>query len=92
MLAALICGGVFYARRRRRMKNAENGHRRADSLNAFVASGATLPGVPPRVFSTSDSRLDPRIMVETRRQSAGSIFADNQDYSRRILKVANPDD
>lgn len=91
-LVAILGGALFYCRRRRRAKNAENGHARAESLNAFVASGGTLPGIPQRKVSITDSRLDPRIMVQTRRQSAGSVFADNQDYSRRILKVANPDD
>lgn len=92
---------LFYLRRRRRMKNAENGHRRADSLNAFVASGAHTPGsavpsfgslagkVPPA--NVDDTRLDPRIMQETRRISGASFLADNEDYSRRILKVTNPD-
>lgn len=87
LLAAIIVFMIFYQRRRRRLKNAENGHARADSLNAFVAQGGTLPGVP----LANDTRLDPRIMTE-KRQSTGSVFADNEDYSRRILKVANPSD
>jgi len=36
-----------------------------------------------------DQRLDP-VLLQQRRLSDGSI-ADNQDYSRRILKVTNPD-
>lgn len=87
LLVAIIVFMIFYQRRRRRLKNAENGHARADSLNAFVAQGGTLPGVP----LANDTRLDPRIMTE-KRQSTGSVFADNEDYSRRILKVANPSD
>jgi len=44
----------------------------------------------PRLSTMNDSRLDPRVMTE-KRQSGVSVFADNQDYSRRILQVANPD-
>ena len=41
----------------------------------------------PSSTSVTDSRLEPSVMFQ-RRMSDGSI-ADNQDYSRRILKV-NP--
>jgi len=44
----------------------------------------------PRLSTLNDSRLDPRVLNE-KRKSGVSIFADNEDYSRRILKVTNPD-
>lgn len=96
VFAGVIAGVIFYLRRRRRMKNAENGHRRADSLNAFVASGAHMPGSLAGRMQTpsvaiNDTRLDPWVMKENRRESGGSFLADSQDYSRRILKVTNPD-
>ena len=80
-LAAIIGGSVYYVKRRNR-ESQSNGHRRNTSLNAFT------PGAGIR-RQVSDSRLDPA-MVEKRR-SGGSVFADNVDYSRRILKVTNPD-
>ncbi len=83
-LLAIIAGGIFYMRKRRRAVETIS-HRRNASLHAFAAQA----GSGGR--STNDTRLDPRIMVE-RRHSGGSVFADNQDYSRRILQVANPDD
>lgn len=36
----------------------------------------------------SDARLDPEA---GRRNSVGSFMDDSQDYSRKILRVANPD-
>lgn len=81
VLAAIIGGSVYYVQRKNRESHF-NGHRRNTSLNAFT------PGAGMR-RQVSDSRLDPA-MVEKRR-SGGSVFADNVDYSRRILKVTNPD-
>ncbi len=51
------------------------------------ASTYTVGGKPTNRSSMSDSRLEPSVMLQ-RRQSDGSI-ADNQDYSRRILKVSS---
>jgi len=51
------------------------------------ASTYTAGGKPTNRSSMSDSRLEPSVMLQ-RRQSDGSI-ADNQDYSRRILKVSS---
>jgi len=80
-LAAIIGGSIFYIRRRNR-ESQSSGHRRNTSVNTCT----TGAGMRRQV---SDSRLDPA-MVEKRR-SGGSVFADNVDYSRRILKVINPD-
>jgi cell wall integrity and stress response component len=77
-LAAII-GGVWFFLRRRRQKQAENDYRRnAAGVNDFINGGKTSAS------SMNDSRIDPSFM--DRRQSNGSI-ADNEDYSRRILKV-----
>ncbi|KAH6637613.1 hypothetical protein C7974DRAFT_144866 [Boeremia exigua] len=79
-LAAII-GGVWFFLRRRRQHQAEEDYRRnAAGVNDFINGGKTSAS------SVNDSRIDPSFM--DRRQSNGSI-ADNEDYSRRILKVTN---
>jgi cell wall integrity and stress response component len=78
---AAIIGGVWFFLRRRRQQQAEDDYRRnAANVNSFVNGGKTSAS------SMNDSRLDPSFV--DRRQSNGSI-ADNEDYSRRILKVTN---
>ncbi|KAL9031496.1 MAG: hypothetical protein Q9196_000475 [Gyalolechia fulgens] len=79
-----LAGGLFFFlrnRKRRAMAEAYQGN----SANPFETESKP----PPSSCSMSDSRLEPSVMMQ-RRQSDGSI-ADNQDYSRRILKVTNPD-
>ena len=78
-LAAIIAGVVLFLRRKRRQEVEEEYRRRAD-INSFTAGGK------PHTSNSSmtDSRLDPEFY--NRRASNGSI-ADNEDYSRRILKV-----
>jgi cell wall integrity and stress response component len=79
-LAAILLG-VWFLMRRRRQKQAEDDYRRnAANVNAFVNGGK----LHTSNSSMNDSRLDPSFV--DRRQSNGSI-ADNEDYSRRILKV-----
>jgi cell wall integrity and stress response component len=76
-----IVGGVWFFMRRRRQKQAEESYRRnAANVDSFVAGGK----LHTSNSSMNDSRIDPSFM--DRRQSNGSI-ADNEDYSRRILKV-----
>jgi len=78
---AAIVGGVWFFLRRRRQKQAEADYRRnAAGVNDFINGGKT------GASSINDTRIDPSFM--DRRQSNGSI-ADNEDYSRRILKVTN---
>ncbi|KAL9126534.1 MAG: hypothetical protein Q9217_004438 [Psora testacea] len=79
-----IAGGLFFYLRNRKRKALEKEYRQ----NA-AGSYNTLKPSPSSAGSASDSRLEPSVMMQ-RRQSDGSI-ADNQDYSRRILKVTNPD-
>ncbi|KAI1377928.1 hypothetical protein F4677DRAFT_443846 [Hypoxylon crocopeplum] len=81
-LSAII-GGVFFWMRRKRNAEIEEEHRRNAAVNAFISGGK--PPSSSGGLSMSDSRLDP---VMNRRMSDGSI-ADNQDYSRRILRVTN---
>lgn len=83
VIAALI-GGAFFYMRRKRNAEIEEEHRRNAAVNAFI-SGAKPPGSSGNV-SMSDSRLEPGLAH--RRLSDGSI-ADNQDYSRKILRVTN---
>ena len=81
VLAAALGGGYLYMRRRRN-REIEEEHRRNAAVSAFI-------GKPPGSsggMSMTDSRMDP--VLAHRRMSDGSI-ADNQDYSRRILRVTN---
>lgn len=81
VLAAALGGGYLFMRRKRN-KEIEEEHRRNAAVNAFI-------GKPPGSsggMSMTDSRMDP--VLAHRRMSDGSI-ADNQDYSRRILRVTN---
>src|SRR5436190_10416405 len=75
-----IIGGVFFFLKYKKRKAVEDEYRRNAAISSFVAGGKPAPS-----GSMSDSRLDPSIMSH-RRQSNGSI-ADDQDFSRRILKV-----
>ncbi|KAK8243582.1 hypothetical protein IWZ00DRAFT_178194 [Phyllosticta capitalensis] len=81
VLTAII-GGVLLFLRHKKRKEIEEEVRQRHSVNNFVAGGKA-PGT-----SMNDTILDPAF---ARRMSNGSV-ADNQDYSRRILQVRNPDD
>ncbi|RPA80795.1 hypothetical protein BJ508DRAFT_307225 [Ascobolus immersus RN42] len=70
-LAAMIGGGILFYKRRKQQK-VEEEYRRTLAVQSF--------GKKPE----ADHRLEP-VMLQ-RRASDGSI-ADNEDYSRRILKV-----
>lgn len=79
-----VLGGLFFFLRRRRNREIEEEHRRNAAVNAFI-NGAKPPGSSGG-YSMTDARLDP--VMAQRRVSNGSI-ADNEDYSRRILRVTN---
>ncbi|RYC57280.1 hypothetical protein CHU98_g8925 [Xylaria longipes] len=82
VVSAIVAGAYFYFRRKRNSEMEEEQRRNA-AVNAFISGGK-----PPRSsggVSIADSRMDP---IMNRRMSDGSI-ADNQDYSRRILRVTN---
>jgi cell wall integrity and stress response component len=82
-LSAII-GGTFLWLRHKKRAEAEK-ERQENAVASFMEAGRK-----PQTSqsSLSDSRLDPDIL--SRRQSDGSI-ADNQDFSRRILQITNPD-
>ncbi|KAG5924656.1 hypothetical protein E4U42_004573 [Claviceps africana] len=82
--AAAIIGGVLFFFKRKRNSEIEEEHRRNAAVNAFI-SGSKPPSSHGSI-SMTDSRLDP--VIAHRRMSDGSI-ADNEDYSRRILRVTN---
>lgn len=75
-----VIGGLFYYLRNRKRRALEDNHQHHSAISAATR------GQPTSISSMSDSRLEPSVMMQ-RRQSDGSI-ADNQDYSRRILKVS----
>lgn len=76
--------GIWFFMRRRRNSEIEEEHRRNAAVNAFI-SGSKPPSSSGSI-SMTDSRLDP--VMAHRRMSDGSI-ADDQDYSRKILRVTN---
>lgn len=84
VVMAAIIGALFFVVRRKRNAEIEEEHRRNAAVNAFI-NGSKPPGSSGSI-SMTDSRLDP--VMAHRRMSDGSI-ADNQDYSRRILRVTN---
>ncbi|KAL2687642.1 hypothetical protein Neosp_005204 [[Neocosmospora] mangrovei] len=84
VVVGAIAGGAIFFVRRRRNAEIEEEHRRNAAVNAFI-NGSKPPGSSGSI-SMTDSRLDP--VMAHRRLSDGSI-ADNQDYSRRILRVTN---
>jgi len=79
-----IAGGAFFFVRHRRRRQVEEEYRRNAAVSSFMNS---KPPTSSGAGSLTDTRLDPAVMAQ-RRMSDGSI-ADNQDYSRRILKVTN---
>lgn len=79
-----LLGAAFFTMRRRRNAEIEEEHRRNAAVNAFI-NGSKPPSTSGSI-SMTDSRLDP--VLAHRRLSDGSI-ADNEDYSRRILRVTN---
>lgn len=81
--AGALIGGIFFYIRRKRNAEIEEEHRRNAAVNAFI-SGSKPPSSSGSV-SMTDARLDP--VMAHRRMSDGSI-ADNEDYSRRILRVS----
>lgn len=78
-----IAGGLFLFLRRRKRRALEEDYQK-NPVNPFETEAESKP--PASSHSVSDSRLEPSVMMQ-RRQSDGSI-ADNQDYSRRILKAS----
>ncbi|KAH0401446.1 hypothetical protein KCU89_g4153, partial [Aureobasidium melanogenum] len=82
VVVAALFGAAFFFWRRKQRRETETGHQQ---LNDYSSSAQK-----PMAFRPApgpDSRIDPDAMA-SRRMSDGSI-ADNEDYSRRILKVTN---
>lgn len=78
-------GGLFWYLKKKRNQEIEEEHRRNAAVSAFI-NGSNPPDSSHGSISMTDSRLDP--VMAQRRLSDGSI-ADNQDYSRKILRVTN---
>lgn len=89
---AAIAGGAFFFVRYRRRKAIEEDARTNQVSNFMSGARPAIPAIPAvkRSPSGPDSRFDSEAMAH-HRFSDGSI-ADNEDFSRRILKVTNPDD
>ncbi|KAK2591604.1 hypothetical protein QQS21_010701 [Conoideocrella luteorostrata] len=84
VVAGAAIAGIIFFMRRKRNSQIEEEHRRNAAVNAFI-SGSKPPSSHGSI-SMTDSRLDP--VLAHRRMSDGSI-ADNEDYSRKILRVTN---
>lgn len=84
VVVAGVCFGLWFYMRRKRNNEIEEEYRRNAAVNAFI-SGSKPPSSSGSI-SMTDSRLDP--VMAHRRMSDGSI-ADNEDYSRKILRVTN---
>ncbi|TVY88661.1 Cell wall integrity and stress response component [Lachnellula willkommii] len=80
-----IAGGLYLFMRNKKRRAVEDEYRRNAANNTFIAGGGKPPNSSGGDSSFTDTRLDQATMAQ-RRMSDGSI-ADNQDYSRRILKV-----
>jgi cell wall integrity and stress response component len=80
-IAGLVLG-VFLFLRHKRRRDAEEEYKRQAAVNQFVNGNKSHNSSG----SMNDTRLEPDILQ--RRDSTGTI-ADNQDYSRRILKVCH---
>lgn len=76
LVLAGAAGAFYFWYRKTRRNELEEEYKRQAAIAAFVA--------PSNDASSYDTRLDTAAL---RRMSDGSI-ADNQDYSRRILKVS----
>ena len=76
-------GGLFWYLKKKRNQEIEEEHRRNAAVSAFI-NGSNPSDSSDGTISMTDSRLDP--VMAQRRLSDGSI-ADNQDYSRKILRV-----
>lgn len=83
---AAIAGGTLLFVRNRKRRAVEEEYRRNAAVSDFVHGGKP-PNSSGGDSAFTDTRLDAAVMAQ-RRMSDGSI-ADNQDYSRRILKVTN---
>ncbi|TVY58910.1 Cell wall integrity and stress response component [Lachnellula suecica] len=87
--AVVICaiaGGAYLFMRNRKRRAVEEEYRRNAAVSQFVG-GSKPPNSSGGDSGFTDARLDQTTMAQ-RRMSDGSI-ADNQDYSRRILKVCH---
>lgn len=71
--------------RRKKKQAAEDEYKRSNQVSDFMRGGGERKPPQTGYSQMSDSRLDPE--AGQRRDSQGSI-ADNQDYSRRILRVS----
>jgi cell wall integrity and stress response component len=84
LVVAGAVSGMFFYLRKKRNKEIEEEHKRNAAVSSFISGKA--PSSSSGGMSILDARLDP--VMATRRMSDGSI-ADNQDYSRKILRVTN---
>jgi len=82
VVVALSISGFFFYMRRKRNREIEEEHRRNAAVSSFISGKAPSSSG----MSITDARLDP--VMAQRRLSDGSI-ADNQDYSRKILRVGS---
>lgn len=80
-----IIGGLIFWMKRKQKKEAEEEYRRKNQVPDFMRGGSERKPPSTGYSHMSDTRLDPDYGAQ--RNSVGSL-ADNQDYSRRILRVS----
>ncbi|TVY23093.1 Cell wall integrity and stress response component protein [Lachnellula hyalina] len=85
VVISAIAGGIYLFLRNKKRREVEEEYRRNAAVSTYIASGGKPPNSSGGGSSFTDTRLDQATMAQ-RRMSDGSI-ADNEDYSRRILKV-----
>ncbi|KXT16017.1 hypothetical protein AC579_7111 [Pseudocercospora musae] len=78
-----IIGALVFWRKRKNAREAEEEYARKNQANDFIRGGGERKPPGTGYSGMSDQRLDPEA---GRRNSVGSL-ADNQDYSRRILRI-----
>ncbi|KAK3111452.1 WSC domain [Teratosphaeriaceae sp. CCFEE 6253] len=94
LAAAALLGALIFLLKRRKQKAAEDEYKRSTQAHDFLRRGdeAEAKGPPMTGYSNrSDARLDPAAVGRVGRPGSAGSLGDEADYSRRILRVANPD-
>jgi cell wall integrity and stress response component len=78
-----MAGGAYLFIRNKRRREVEEEYKR-NAAASQLSAGSKPPLYSGSISSLTDTRLDP---VKAQRRLTDGSIADNEDYSRRILKV-----